>query len=97
MGAVEEEDRGQRERREREHNARLAEFQRMMRERYLNGEDGAHVDYRRVDGDQSLDDTWKKELTQDAEDAWFEEDEDMGEAEGGEEEEGGVDDFDDTL
>ena len=96
-----ESEREQRHEREREqrvehhhHDIRLAEFQRVMRERYMNGEDDAYVDYRRIDADQSLDDTWRREATQDAEDAWFDEDEDMEEEE---QEGGGVDDFDDTL
>jgi len=84
----------QRERAREQRDARLAEFQRVMRERYMNGEDDAHVDYRKIDDDQSLDDTWRREATQDAEDAWFDEDEEMEEEE---EEGGGVDDFDDTL
>jgi len=52
-------------------DARLAEFGRVMRERFLSGEDGEHVDYAAMDADVSLDDTWRKEAAQDAEDAYF--------------------------
>ena len=52
-------------------DARLAEFGRVMRERFLSGEDGEHVDYAAMDADESLDDTWRKEAAQDAEDAYF--------------------------
>lgn len=33
-----------------------ADFERMMRERFLAGEDGAHVDYAAIDEDEGLDD-----------------------------------------
>ena len=52
-------------------DARLAEFGRVMRERFLSGKDGEHVDYAAMDADESLDDTWRKEAAQDAEDAYF--------------------------
>lgn len=51
-------------------DARVEEFRRMMRERYLDGADG-DADYRRVDADASLDDAWTREAAQDAEDAYF--------------------------
>ena len=54
-----------------ERDARLVEFGRVMRERFLSGEDAAHVDYAAMDADESLDDTWRKEAAQDAEDAYF--------------------------
>ena len=80
------------EERLRAHNVRLAEFQRMMRERYLEGEDGAHVDYKQVDGNQSLDDAWRREAAQDAEDAYFDDDMDDDMASPTR-----VNDFDDSL
>ena len=52
-------------------DAQLSEFGRVMRERFLRGKDGEHVDYAAMDADQSLDDTWRKEAAQDAEDAYF--------------------------
>eukprot|EP00037_Helgoeca_nana_P014681 m.137109 g.137109 ORF g.137109 m.137109 type:complete len:317 (-) comp22662_c1_seq1:3358-4308(-) len=48
------------------------EFERLMRERFLAGLDGEHVDYKEVDLDETLDDMTLAE--RDAQDAWFEED-----------------------
>ena len=51
-------------------DARVEEFRRMMRERYVDGTDG-DAEYRRVDADASLDDAWTRETERDAEDAYF--------------------------
>lgn len=51
-------------------DARVEEFRRMMRERYVDGADG-DAEYRRVDADASLDDAWTREAERDAEDAYF--------------------------
>ncbi len=54
-------------------DARMAEFGRVMRERFLAGrEDAASgVDYAAVDADASLDERWARLAAQDAEDAYF--------------------------
>ena len=50
----------------------MADFERVMRERFLAGEDEG-FDYARVDADASLDDHWAKEIERDAEDRYFDE------------------------
>ena len=55
-----------------EYSARVAEFERMMRERFLDG--GDDFDYARVDADDALDAHWRREMDQDAEDAYFDRD-----------------------
>ena len=55
-----------------EYAQRMADFERVMRERFLAGEDEG-FDYARVDADASLDDHWAKEIERDAEDRYFDE------------------------
>jgi len=50
------------------------EFTRLMKERFLGGEDGAFVDYRQIDNDATLDAEWQREEDQDMEDRYFDED-----------------------
>ena len=48
---------------------------RAMQERFLAGkESAAHVDYRSIDADESLDEHWSRQAAQDAEDAYFDSD-----------------------
>lgn len=54
--------------------SRMEDFTRIMQEKFLNGEDSEHFDYVSIDRDTALDDHWFKELSQDAEDKYFEED-----------------------
>lgn len=56
-----------------EYSARVAEFERTMRERFLDGGDD-DFDYSRVDADDALDAHWRREMDQDAEDAYFDRD-----------------------
>ena len=57
----------------REDRARLrGEFERLMRERFLRGEDGDFFNYADVDDNEALDDTATAD--RDAEDAYFDED-----------------------
>ncbi len=56
-----------------EYAQRMADFERVMRERFLAGEDEG-FDYARVDADASLDDHWAKEIERDAEDRYFDQD-----------------------
>jgi len=53
-----------------ERAARLAEFERLMRERVLLGKEGG-VDYAKVDADASLDRRWEREARLDAEELYF--------------------------
>lgn len=48
------------------------EFESIMKERFLNGEDGEYVDYDRIDNDSRLDDDLAKLESQDKEDEYFE-------------------------
>jgi hypothetical protein len=42
----------------------VEELTRLMKERYLAGEDGEHVDYKSIDGDATLDSYWAKQMQQ---------------------------------
>ncbi|KAI5083434.1 hypothetical protein GOP47_0003177 [Adiantum capillus-veneris] len=52
----------------------MDDFTRIMQEKFLSGEDSDHFDYIRIDNDTALDDYWLEEMSQDAEDRYFEED-----------------------
>lgn len=56
-----------------EYVARVAEFERVMRERFLDGLD-ENFDYARVDDDPAQDAHWRREMDQDVEDAYFDAD-----------------------
>eukprot|EP00252_Welwitschia_mirabilis_P002392 TRINITY_DN12337_c0_g1_i1.p1 TRINITY_DN12337_c0_g1~~TRINITY_DN12337_c0_g1_i1.p1 ORF type:complete len:296 (-),score=69.79 TRINITY_DN12337_c0_g1_i1:150-1037(-) len=51
----------------------LENFTQLMKEKFLSGEDTDYVDYSYIDNNEALDDHWWKEITQDAEDKYFEE------------------------
>jgi hypothetical protein len=53
---------------------KMDDFTRIMQERFLAGEDTDHVDYVQIDCDAALDDYWLDEISQDAEDKYFEDD-----------------------
>lgn len=53
---------------------KMDDFMRIMQEKFLSGEDSEHFDYVRIDHDTALDDYWLEEMSQDAEDKYFEED-----------------------
>lgn len=53
---------------------KMDDFTRIMQEKFLSGEDSEHFDYVRIDHDTALDDYWLEEMSQDAEDKYFEED-----------------------
>ena len=53
--------------------ARVASFRRVLRERFLDGEDPDASAYARVDVDASLDESFAAETARDAEDKYFEE------------------------
>ena len=56
-----------------EYVERAEYFERVMREHFLAGAD-EDFDYAAVDGDDRLDEHWRKEIDQDAEDRYFDED-----------------------
>ena len=56
-----------------EYVERAEYFERVMREQFLAGGD-EDFDYAAVDGDDGLDEHWRKERDQDAEDRYFDED-----------------------
>ncbi|KAH9331009.1 hypothetical protein KI387_003117 [Taxus chinensis] len=53
---------------------KMNHFTRLMQEKFLSGEDTEHVDYANIDNNVTLDDHWLREITQDAEEKYFEED-----------------------
>lgn len=56
-------------------NEMVEELTRLMKERYLAGED-RDLDYASIDDNAALDAYWAKEIQQDAEDAYFDDMED---------------------
>lgn len=52
----------------------IDDFRRLMRERFLEGQDGEHVDYRAIDSDAQLDDVWLGQVDRDAQEKYFDED-----------------------
>lgn len=53
---------------------KMEHFTRIMQEKFLSGDDTEHVDYAYIDNNVSLDDHWLREITQDAEEKYFEDD-----------------------
>jgi len=45
-----------------------------MQQKFLLGEDCEHLDYSKIDNDQTLDDHWQREANHDAEEKYFAED-----------------------
>ncbi|GFP96493.1 hypothetical protein PHJA_001793400 [Phtheirospermum japonicum] len=43
----------------------------IMQQKFLTGEDHQHLDYSKIDGNETLDDHWMKEANQDAEEKYF--------------------------
>lgn len=52
----------------------LDQFTLIMQQKFLAGEDSAHLDYTMIDNDERLDDHWFKEANYDAEEKYFEDD-----------------------
>ncbi|XP_030533781.2 coiled-coil domain-containing protein 97 [Rhodamnia argentea] len=52
----------------------LDQFTYIMQQKFLSGEDHQHLDYSKIDEDESLDDHWLREANDDAEDKYFAED-----------------------
>lgn len=57
-----------------EEQMKMEHFTRIMQEKFLSGDDTEHVDYAYIDNNVSLDDHWLREITQDAEEKYFEDD-----------------------
>lgn len=53
---------------------KMDHFTRIMQEKFLCGEDTEHVDYANIDNNVASDDHWLREISQDAEEKYFEED-----------------------
>lgn len=52
----------------------MDQFTYLMQQKFLAGEDHKHLDYSKIDEDESLDDHWMREANHDAEDKYFSED-----------------------
>lgn len=50
---------------------RMEQFTCIMQQKFLSGEDHQHLDYSKIDEDETLDDHWIKEANQDAEEKYF--------------------------
>ncbi|KAK6138167.1 hypothetical protein DH2020_028103 [Rehmannia glutinosa] len=50
---------------------RIDQFTHIMQQKFLSGEDHQHLDYTKIDEDETLDDHWMKEASQDAEEKYF--------------------------
>ncbi|CDP08315.1 unnamed protein product [Coffea canephora] len=50
---------------------RMDQFIYIMKQKFLSGEDHQHMDYSKIDEDESLDDHWMKEANDDAEEKYF--------------------------
>lgn len=50
---------------------RFDQFTYIMHQKFLSGEDHQHLDYSKIDQDESLDDHWMKEANHDAEEKYF--------------------------
>ncbi|KAI4327207.1 hypothetical protein L6164_019695 [Bauhinia variegata] len=53
---------------------RLNQFTSIMQQKFLLGEDHEHLDYSKIDNDETLDDHWQREANVDAEEKYFEDD-----------------------
>ncbi|KAK9094987.1 hypothetical protein Scep_026456 [Stephania cephalantha] len=52
----------------------MENFTYIMQQKFLSGEDTEHLDYSKIDNDETLDDHWLREADLDAEDKYFSED-----------------------
>lgn len=52
----------------------MGQFTYIMQQKFLSGEDHQHFDYSKIDNDETLDDYWLREVSQDAEEKYFAED-----------------------
>ncbi|CAD5334189.1 unnamed protein product [Arabidopsis thaliana] len=52
----------------------MDQFTSIMQQKFLSGEDHQHLDYAKIDNDETLDDHWLREIGRDAEDKYFDED-----------------------
>lgn len=50
---------------------RMDQFTYIMQEKFMSGEDHQHLDYSKIDEDETLDDHWQRESSQDAEEKYF--------------------------
>lgn len=50
---------------------RMDQFTHVMQQKFLSGDDHQHLDYSKIDEDESLDDHWMREANQDAEEKYF--------------------------
>ncbi|KAF7144929.1 hypothetical protein RHSIM_Rhsim04G0176100 [Rhododendron simsii] len=50
---------------------RMDQFTYIMQEKFMSGEDHQHLDYSKIDEDETLDDHWQREASQDAEEKYF--------------------------
>jgi hypothetical protein len=53
---------------------RMNQFTYIMQQKFLLGEDHEHVDYAKIDNDETLDDHWQREANIDAEERYFADD-----------------------
>lgn len=53
---------------------RLNQFTYIMQQKFLLGEDHEHLDYSKIDNDETLDDHWQREANVDAEERYFADD-----------------------
>ncbi|XP_017230517.2 uncharacterized protein LOC108205191 [Daucus carota subsp. sativus] len=59
---------------EEEMQDQMDQFTHVMQQKFMSGEDHQHLDYSKIDGDESLDDHWMREANQDAEEKYFDDD-----------------------
>ena len=53
---------------------RMDQFTYIMQQKFLSGKDHEHLDYSKIDDDETLDDHWLREANHDAEEKYFAED-----------------------
>lgn len=53
---------------------RMDQFTHIMHQKFLSGEDHEHLDYSKIDDDETLDDHWLREANHDAEEKYFADD-----------------------
>ncbi|KAK1367718.1 coiled-coil domain-containing protein 97 [Heracleum sosnowskyi] len=59
---------------EEEMQDRMDQFTHIMHQKFMSGEDHQHLDYSKIDEDETLDDHWMREANQDAEEKYFDDD-----------------------
>lgn len=52
----------------------MNQFTYIMQQKFLLGEDHEHLDYSKIDNDETLDDHWQREANVDAEERYFADD-----------------------